>query len=70
MILIPAFTFILKLGEKESRATSVFCILPMVCASSAFYFKSSYIDFKVGALCAVRGSYWRFFRSKTSTKAF
>ncbi len=54
MILVPAFTFILKLGEKESRATSVFCILPMVCASSIFYIKSSYIDFKLGALCAVR----------------
>lgn len=54
MILVPAFTFILKLGEKESRATSVFCILPMVCASSFFYIQSSYIDFKTGALCAVR----------------
>lgn len=56
MILVPAFTFILKLGEKESRATSVFCILPMVCASSVFYFNSSYIDFKMGMLCAVRRS--------------
>lgn len=54
MILVPAFTFILKLGEKESRATSVFCILPMVCASSFFYLQSSYIDFKIGILCAVR----------------
>lgn len=47
MVLVPAFTFILKLGEKESRATSVFCILPMVCASSIFYFNSSYIDLKI-----------------------
>lgn len=56
MILVPAFTFILKLGEKEARATSVFCILPMVCASSLFYFNSSYIDFNMGVLCAIRRS--------------
>lgn len=68
MILVPAFTFILKLGEKESRATSVFCILPMVCASSYFYFKSSYIDFKLGALCAIRRGNRRIFWSKTSTE--
>ena len=54
MILVPAFTYILKLGEKESRATSVFCILPMVCASSVFYLKSSYIDFNLSIMCAIR----------------
>ena len=54
MILVPAFTFILKLGEKEARATSVFCILPMVCASSFFYLKSSYMEFNTGILCAIR----------------
>lgn len=55
MILVPAFTFILKLDEKEARATSVFCILPMVCASSIFYFNSSYIEFETGILCAIGG---------------
>ncbi|MCI8621568.1 MAG: sulfite exporter TauE/SafE family protein [Clostridia bacterium] len=57
MILVPAFTYILKLSEKEARATSIFCILPMVCASSVFYLKSSYIDFKLSILCAIRRSY-------------
>lgn len=57
MILVPAFTYILKLSEKEARATSVFCILPMVCASSVFYLNSSYIDFKLSLLCAVRRGY-------------
>ena len=56
MILVPAFTFILKLDEKEARATSVFCILPMVCVSSIFYFNSSYIDLKMGILCAIGGT--------------
>lgn len=55
MILVPAFTFLLKLGEKEARATSVFCILPMVCASSIFYFNSSYIEIETGINCAIGG---------------
>ena len=36
MILVPAFLYILKLQEKQARATSIFCILPMVIASSFF----------------------------------
>ncbi len=55
MILVPAFTFILKLEEKEARATSIFCILPMVIASSVFYFNSSYIELDTGILCAIGG---------------
>lgn len=68
MILVPAFTYILKLGEKEARATSVFCILPMVCASSIFYFSSSYIELGTGITCAVRWNNRRIFWSKTSKK--
>ena len=54
MILVPAFTYILNLGEKEARATSVFCILPLVVVSSIFYFNSSYIELKTAVLCAIR----------------
>ena len=54
MILVPAFTYVLKLGEKEARATSVFCILPLVMVSSIFYFNSSYIELETGILCAIR----------------
>ena len=68
MILVPAFTFILKLGEKESRATSIFCILPMVCVSSFFYFNSSYIELETGIMCAIRRYNWRSYRSKTFKK--
>lgn len=55
MILVPAFTFILKLEEKSARATSIFCILPMVVASSFFYFTSSYIEINTGITCAIGG---------------
>ena len=68
MILVPAFTFILKLGDKEARATSVFCILPMVCASSIFYFGSSYIEFETAILCAIGGVIGGFFGAKLLKK--
>lgn len=55
MILVPAFTFVLGLNEKEARATSIFCILPMVCASSIFYFNSSYIELGTSIFCAIGG---------------
>ncbi len=38
-----------------ARATSIFAILPMVLASSLFYFKGNYIDWKIGILCAIGG---------------
>lgn len=38
-----------------ARATSVFAILPMVIASSFFYLKNNYIDWKIGVLCAIGG---------------
>lgn len=54
MILVPAFTYLLKFKEKEARATSIFCILPMVLVSGFFYLKETYIDFKMSILCAIR----------------
>ncbi len=68
MILVPAFTYILKLREKESRATSVFCILPMVIVSGIFYFKSSYIEFETGILCAIGGVIGGYFGAKLLKK--
>ena len=55
MILVPAFYYILKLNEVESRATSVLCILPMVLVSSVFYYKSNYMDWRLGIMCAIGG---------------
>lgn len=57
MILVPAFTFLLSLDEKKARATSIVCILPMVCASSIFYFNSSYIELGTSIMCAIRWNY-------------
>ena len=58
MILVPSFTYIFKMSEKEARATSIFCILPLVCVSGILYSKASFIDWKISAFCAIRRSYW------------
>ena len=55
MILVPAFMYLLKIEDVESRATSVICILPMVVTSGIFYYTSNYIDWKIGILCAIGG---------------
>ena len=55
MILVPGFMYILKRAPIEARATSVCCILPMVIASSFFYYKNDYIDWKLSLLCSAGG---------------
>lgn len=55
MILVPAFVYMLKIEPKRARATSICCMLVMVLTSSIFYYKSNYIDWKVGLMCAVGG---------------
>ena len=65
MILVPAFIYVLKMEDKESRATSAFCILPMVLTSSIFYYQSKYINWKIALLCAVGGAIGGYIRGKT-----
>ena len=68
MILVPAYIYILKLNEKEARATSIACILPMVITSSIFYAKNKYIDWEIGILCAIGGIIGGFLGSKFLNK--
>lgn len=55
LILVPAFVYFLNLEDKKARGTSVFCILPMVIASSIFYYKDNYINWEIGIKCAIGG---------------
>ena len=55
MILVPAFSFLNKMDEKESRATSIFCILPLVITSCILYLKHQYIEWEIGIKCAIGG---------------
>ena len=68
MILVPAFLYLLEMNEKEARATSISCILPMVIASSIFYAKNKYIDWKIGLLCAIGGIIGGYMGSKFLNK--
>ena len=42
LILVPAFVHILKMDDKMARATSVFCIMPMVIVTAFFYNKNNF----------------------------
>ena len=55
LILVPVYTYILKLDEKVARATSLFCILPMVVLTSIIYSKNKFIDWPLGIKCAIGG---------------
>lgn len=55
LILLPVLIHKLNLDEKKARATTIYCILPMVIASSFFYYKNNYFDFGIGIRCMIGG---------------
>ena len=55
LILVPLFTKFLGLSEKESRATTIFCILPMVIITAFFYKSKNYLALNLGFYCAIGG---------------
>ena len=50
LILVPAFVNMLNTDEKKARATSVFCIMPMVIVTAFFYNKNNYIQWNLGII--------------------
>lgn len=68
MILVPAFVYMLKIEPKRARATSICCMLVMVITSSIFYYKSNYINWQTGLLCAIGGIVGGFFGAKILKK--
>lgn len=55
LILIPLLVNSLHLSEKEARATTIFCILPMVITTGFFYQSKNYIDWKLAIYCSIGG---------------
>lgn len=55
LIIVPALLYTLKLEAKKARATSVFCILPMVITTAIFYGQSNFIKWDIGIMCAIGG---------------
>lgn len=55
LIIVPALIYVLHLEPKKARATSLFCILPMVLVTSFFYQKNNLINWNTGIKCAIGG---------------
>ncbi len=55
LILVPIYTYFMKLDEKQARATSLFCILPMVVITALVYGRNDFIDWQIGIRCAIGG---------------
>ena len=68
LILVPAFVHILKMDDKMARATSVFCIMPMVIVTAFFYNKNNFFQWDIGIKCAIGGIVGAFIGSKLLMK--
>lgn len=68
LLLVPTFSYILKMDSKKARGTTIFCILPIALTSSIFYYKKSYINVELAFLCGIGGAIGRIFRSKIIKK--
>lgn len=55
LILVPIYTYVFGLDEKESRATSLFCMLPMVILTAIIYNNNNFINWELGIKCAIGG---------------
>lgn len=55
LILVPAFIYFLQMEPKKARATSIFCVLPMVFTTAILYAKNNLINWNTGILCAIGG---------------
>ena len=61
LILVPAFMYMLKEEPKKARATSIFCVLPMILVTTFFYQESQLVDWAIGIKCAIGGiARWNF----------
>lgn len=55
LIIVPTLLYVFKMEPKKARATSVFCVLPMVITTAFFYGQSNFFDWKIGIKCAIGG---------------
>ena len=55
MILIPSFIYFLNLDEKQARANTIFCMLPMVITTTIIYAKNQEINWTSGIKIALGG---------------
>lgn len=68
LILVPIFVYLLQLNERQARATSLFCILPMVIMTAIIYSRNNLIDWQIGIKCAIGGIVGGFIGGKLLNK--
>lgn len=68
LLLIPLLVNFFNLTEKKARATTVFCILPMVLLTAFFYKSFHFLDWSVGIRCAIGGIVGSYIGSKALNK--
>lgn len=68
LILVPALTYVFKLSEKQARATTLFCILPMCVTAAIVYNRNDFLDLELGIKCAIGGIIGGVFGSKILNK--
>ncbi len=55
LIVVPTLIYFLKMRDRQARGTAIACILPMVLASSLFYYQDDYMNLEIGIKCAIGG---------------
>lgn len=55
LVILPSIIHFLKTDEYKARGTTLCVVLIITIASSFFYYKNNYIDFKTAAYAAVGG---------------
>lgn len=68
LIAIPYFEYLLNMDEKQSRATTVFVILPVCITSIFIYNRNQGIDYKMGIMCGLGGAIGALIGSKILNK--
>lgn len=68
LILIPLYNKLFSSDEKETRSTTIFCILPMVITTSIIYGNSNFINLELAIYCSIGGIIGSFIGSKLLMK--
>lgn len=55
LVLVPVLLYVCQLSEQKARATSLFCILPMVIVTAIVYSRNNFINWEIGIKCAIGG---------------
>lgn len=68
LILIPLYNKLFSSDEKETRSTTIFCILPMVITTSIIYGNNNFINWELAIYCSIGGIIGSFIGSKLLMK--